>query len=357
MSSTAAEAVSFAAYRDFVHWQLKRFGASSGALDDLTQEVWVVSLTRSPRLLDDTATRAWLTQVCRRVVASDWRSRARSPLLYGPAPEIRVAPEQVERIDDDQHERQRQLALARLSDAEIDLLTLYGGGQLSMREVAELVGAPEQTVYSQYRAAVERASRELRRQSHAQADASAELSLDVPDAKDLWDSDEAAADQGEFVFYRRDEELGLGRLGNVVLCRWRRRAYVESTRALEAAIRLAHARMQLPVLLVNDLDADMRLPNVDERKALREHIRTTSELVPLVVDVIANATLRHMISAVIGGIMVFTRSPTSLVLVGTAEAASQALVGRARTSQRALGVDELAGALAALHDAAPPARP
>ena len=108
--TAAPEAVPFGAYRAFVRWQLRRFGASADALDDLTQEVWVVSLARSPKLTDDAATRSWLIQVCRRVVASDRRSRARMPLWDGSAPEIRIPPEQAERIDDELGERQRRAA-------------------------------------------------------------------------------------------------------------------------------------------------------------------------------------------------------------------------------------------------------
>ena len=216
-----------------------------------------------------------------------------------------------------------------------------------MREVAELVGAPEQTVYSQYRAAVERASKELRRLQRDDAMALTELAnaAEDPDTAQVIQSDELTADKGGFISYRNDAQASLARVGNVVMCQWRERAYPQTTDEVGMLIRLVHARMRMPLVLVNDVHAEMKLPNAEERKALRDHILTHSDKVALALDVITNAPLRHMLTAVIKGMMLFTRSPTSLAIVGSVEAASVAIAPLARSTRGAISAAELERAL------------
>jgi RNA polymerase sigma-70 factor (ECF subfamily) len=316
----------------FVRSQLKRFGASASALDDLTQEVWLVSLARSPHFPDERALRAWLVQVCRRVAAGERRSRVREPLLHQETFELPVAARQTERIERVASEQERIAALASLTDEQLDVLALYGSGELSMREVADLIGAPEATVYSRYRAAVDEVNRKLRRSERVGPRTSSAPPPRISSYPPNMAFDrEQAADEGKLVIYRNDADMVLGRLGNVVVTRWRKRLYEQTVNDLESAMALVSERMNMPLVLVNDGDPDVRLPNAAERAALRKHIRW-AEQVAIAVDIF-DSPITHLISALISGIIMVTRSNTSFVMLRSLEAARRWVEPHARSKR------------------------
>lgn len=310
-----------AEHQGFVRSQLRRFGAQPGVLDDLTQEVWLVSLARAPSLLDERATRAWLTQVCRRVAAGERRVRARFPLLRNETPDLAVEPQQVQRMESELDEQECLAALSRLSEEQLDVLSLYGSGELSMREVADLIGAPERTVYSRYRAAVDEVSRELRRCKRVGLRSSIPPPMRASSPPPSSPIDlEAAADAGALIIYRCDDEMVLGRLGNVVVSRWRKRLFERTMTDIGHVIDLAHSRMRMRVVMVNDGDADLRLPNAAERVALRHHIREHSHKVARAVDIL-NSPVTRLLAAIVNGILLVSRSTTSFTMVPSVEQA------------------------------------
>lgn len=336
---------SLAVYKGFVRSQLKRFGASQADVEDLTQEVWLVALARSPRFVEERAVRAWLSQVCRRVVAGARRSRVRTPLLPGEAPELSVEPEQMRHIEIELDEQTCMARLARLDERQLDVLTLYGGGDLSMREVAELVGEPEPTVYSRYRSAINEVCRDLRRGEGAKPrQSSLPPQLFASDSTIPPRDSEAAADRGEVTFYRADDRFVMGRLGNVVVARFRQRAFEESSVALGRAVDDAYKRMRTPIVLLNDLAPEMRLPNASERSYLREAIRVSSPQLAIVADVCDSPIVR-IGGAIMQALMLITRSTTSFVVTPTLEQAQRWVEPHARCTGGSLPFERVASAV------------
>ncbi|MFT3926261.1 MAG: sigma-70 family RNA polymerase sigma factor [Myxococcales bacterium] len=336
-----------AAYQGFVRSQLSRFGASHSDLEDLIQEVWLIAIARSPRFTEDRAIRAWLSEVCRRVVAGARRSRTRTPLLPGDAPELSVEPEQVEHIEVELDEQMCMAALARLDERQLDVLTLYGGGDLSMREVAELVGEPERTVYSRYRSAISELTRDLRRNERTKPRSSLPPPFPLSDTLNISGDSEIWADQGRLAIYRSDERMVLGRLGNVVVARWRKRAYEDSSLAIGRAIGEAHKRMGGLVVLLNHVEPEMRLLNASERSYMRELIRVSSPQLAVVVDV-CNTPIVRIGGAIMQALMLITRSTTSFVVVPTLEQTRRHVTPHAFCTAGPLSFEQVAHAMQTL---------
>jgi RNA polymerase sigma-70 factor (ECF subfamily) len=339
-----------ASFQGFVRSQLKRFGVSSIDLEDLSQEVWLVALARSPRFDDERATKAWLTQVCRRVAAGDRRTRARTPLLREESTgDLPVEPNQAQQVESDLDEQESLAALAQLSEGQLDVLALYGSGELSMREVAELVGDPEPTVYSRYRTAIDSVSKELRRTRRLGPRTStappAPRRSSLPPA--VVGDRERAADLGEFILYRADAQLVVGRVGNVIVAHWRKRIYVQSAEEVGAAIRGAYERLQMPLVLVNVGAPDLTLPDAAERTSLRHNIFDTARNIVMAVDIVDGAPIRRLLAAIVTGLLVVTRANQhlSFALVPSLEASRRLIEPHVRSIDGPLPWDVIANAV------------
>jgi RNA polymerase sigma factor (sigma-70 family) len=324
----------------FVRAQLRRFGVPPDDVEDLTQEVWLVCLARSPDLRDEASTFAWLREVSRRVSASYRRRRARAPLASN-ATEVPVRSEPVD--DASSHrpfdDETGLAALAELDDALLDLLSLYGGGDLSMREVAGLLGIPETTAYSRYQSALAHVRRSLGRQrllsaAHA-APAARAAQAPLPPHFTRCAEEELASDAGTLLIYRSDAEAAIGRLGNVVICEWRKRLAQRSLDDVGATIDLTYARLGVPAVLVNSAAPGFAMPSADERAALRAHIRRHGERAAIAIDVIDRPWTR-VLAAMVNGAIVVTRAPTALVLVAAIETAERYAAHFVRSTRGAL---------------------
>jgi RNA polymerase sigma-70 factor (ECF subfamily) len=324
-----------AAHMGFVRLTLIRFGASGGDLDDLAQEVWLVALSRRPTFTDDRGTRAWLHQVCRRVAAGERRSRSRRPQpSESVETELLSAPEQLDSLQRELDEQETLAALARLSEEQLDVLTLYGSGELSMREVAELVGEPEQTVYSRYRNAIDEVTRDLRRSATLGPRPSSFPPPRVLSTPPSAPPDrESAADQGELTLYRRDRDLAMGRLGNVIVADWRRRFFETSAADVAEAIKFAHTRLQVPIVLINTGAPDLVLPHAQERGTLRYYIHETAPQTVISVDISDNLPVARLLTTIVNGIMLITRADrrSSFAMVPSVEAARSWVAPHARS--------------------------
>jgi RNA polymerase sigma factor (sigma-70 family) len=317
-------------------------------VEDLAQEVWLVALARSPAFPDERATKAWLGQVCRRIAAGERRSRARTPLLRTDAePDLPVEPEQPEYVERELDEQKSLSALGRLSETQLDVLTLYGSGDLSMREVADLMGEPEPTVYSRYRTAIDEVSRELRRSERVGPRLS---SIPAPRISSIPPSlpvdRESAADAGALILYRSDDEFVLGRVGNVVIARWRKRMYERSSADLSALLKMVHARLNVPLVLLNDANADLVLPNATERGGMRHMVRDTSKDIAVVVDIF-NAPTARLLTAIVNGMVLISRANLymSFFMVPSIEAAKNWAQAHTRTPSGPLAWNVVADAI------------
>lgn len=295
------------------------------------QEVWIVSLVRGPVFSHEKAVRSWLAQVCRRVVANDRRARAKM-LTFAAEPELPVAPSQEQHIEDGLDNLQRRAALARLSDAQLDVLTLYASGGISMREVAHLIGAPEPTVYSWYRAAVDAVSGGSFRERGAHGAVSDE-GVALEQALPIHALDrEARGDNGDVVVYRQDEGATLARMGNVIVSRWRDRVAARTAAGLASVIDLTAQRMGGPVVLLNDLRAELPPPDATERKTLRDAIRYHSEYVEMVV-VLGHVTNTRSLVLMVEGTLAVTGISTAFTLARSLAEVGARVAPLARTKQ------------------------
>lgn len=144
-------------YRDHVEyvWRaLVHLGVGAADVEDVAHDVFLTVRHRLDSFEGRSALRTWIYGICIRR-ASDYRSRAfrRRELLQDELPERGVEPAQLV------HAESRELAveLARLLDGlrdeQREVFVLYEIEELSMKEVAQLVGCPLQTAYSRLHAA------------------------------------------------------------------------------------------------------------------------------------------------------------------------------------------------------------
>ena len=149
----------------FVWRVVRRLGVPPADAEDVTQEVFMVVLKKLDSFAHRSSLRTWLYGIAYRS-ASEHRRRAhvRSEVPTE-APEAGAAdPPQPESVDRKRAREQLDAILAQLDDDKRAVFVFYEIEELSMNEVAEIVGCPVQTAYSRLRAArehVEAAARRL----------------------------------------------------------------------------------------------------------------------------------------------------------------------------------------------------
>lgn len=141
---------SYDAYYGVVLRLLRRLGVNSGDLEDVCHEVFLVFMKRLPEIHDRGRDRAYLFGVAYRV-AADFRRLKRHtdrPLDDGRAEPGGNDPAQL-------YELRSELAhvLASLPDERRSVLVFHELEGLAIPEIAEIVDAPVNTVYSRLRLA------------------------------------------------------------------------------------------------------------------------------------------------------------------------------------------------------------
>ncbi|CAN5451874.1 hypothetical protein BH09MYX1_BH09MYX1_57900 [soil metagenome] len=145
----------FDAHADFVGRTLRYLGVPAADLDDALQQVFLVVNARLAELEKPEALRAWLRQIAHRIAMATRRKRAaRREELGESAPH---PPFDARATPDAAHARRNLLLrwLDELTDDQREVFVTYEIEEMSMREVAELVGCPLQTAYSRYKSARE----------------------------------------------------------------------------------------------------------------------------------------------------------------------------------------------------------
>jgi RNA polymerase sigma-70 factor (ECF subfamily) len=144
----------FAGHAAFAWRALRRLGVPEMDVEDVCQEVFLIVYQRLGSFEARSSVRTWLYGICLRV-ASDHRRRRRRVReeSWASPPEESIPPPQ-----DGDLERRRTLAtldaaLDRLDDNKRAVFVLYEFEQLTMPEIAEVVGCPLQTAYSRLHAA------------------------------------------------------------------------------------------------------------------------------------------------------------------------------------------------------------
>jgi RNA polymerase sigma-70 factor (ECF subfamily) len=132
----------------------RRLGVRDGDVDDICQEVFVTVHRRLPTYEGRGSMRSFVYGICVRAVAN-YRRKAHRRYEIG-----MDSPPEDESYDDPSRELERKSALAAL-DRALDALSedhrtvfvLYEIEELSMNEVADVVGCPLKTAYSRLYAA------------------------------------------------------------------------------------------------------------------------------------------------------------------------------------------------------------
>ncbi len=158
----------FAQHAPFVERVLRRFGVAAGDVADASQEVFLVVLRRLPEFEARGSHRTWLYRICV-CVAADYRKRAhrRYERTGDEAARAEVAHDQESRAADRELLARLECSLQRLPDEQRQVFVLYDLEELSMAEIAELLGCPLKTAFSRLYAARREIRRELARAGYA----------------------------------------------------------------------------------------------------------------------------------------------------------------------------------------------
>ena len=139
----------------FVWRNVLNRGVPSSAVDDVVQEVFVVVHRKLPGFEGRSSLRTWLAGIVRRVVADHVRKRGNAPVgdepLQNESPSEARGP--AEELDAKAAARVLDELLARMPEAQREVFILHEIEQMTGREIAETVGANENTVHTRLRAA------------------------------------------------------------------------------------------------------------------------------------------------------------------------------------------------------------
>jgi RNA polymerase sigma-70 factor (ECF subfamily) len=141
------------AHVDFVWRTLRRFGVPVAALDDATQDVFVVVHRRFGAWEQRASIRAWLFGVSKRVAAKHRRGLERHARKLAALPEPTSARELDERVADRDHLERIARAIDNLAPERREVYVLADLEGLSAPEIADALGCKLNTVYSRLRRA------------------------------------------------------------------------------------------------------------------------------------------------------------------------------------------------------------
>jgi RNA polymerase sigma-70 factor (ECF subfamily) len=139
----------------FVWRNVLNRGVPSSAVDDVVQEVFVVVHRKLPGFEGRSSLRTWLAGIVRRVVADHVRKRGNAPV--GDEPLENESPSEArgpaEELDAKAAAHVLDQLLAQMPEAQREVFILHEIEQMTGREIAESVGANENTVHTRLRAA------------------------------------------------------------------------------------------------------------------------------------------------------------------------------------------------------------
>ncbi len=156
-SRSRARAAEFAAayetHVDFVWRVLARRGVEPAALEDATQEVFIIAHRRWGAWEGQASMRAWLYGVARHVASNHYRTRSRRQRKQDSlAAQLSAAsPDLDARLDDRARLKALAAAIDRLEPRQREIFVLADVEGLTAPEIAELLGCKLNTVYSRLR--------------------------------------------------------------------------------------------------------------------------------------------------------------------------------------------------------------
>lgn len=148
----------------FVWRQVRRLGVSDADVEDVCQHVFEVVHRQLPGFRGESKLTTWLFGIVTRVV-SDFRRSAheRRRADHSGDIEIAVAADQEAQLERGQARAILDQLLSQLDDEKRATFVLCELEGLEVKDVAEMMGCPLQTVYSRLRAAREKLEAAVRR--------------------------------------------------------------------------------------------------------------------------------------------------------------------------------------------------
>jgi len=139
----------------FVWRNVMNRGVPASGVDDVVQEVFVVVHRKLAGFEGRSSMRTWLAGIVRRVVADHVRKRGNAPVgdepLENESPSAARGP--AEELDAKAAARVLDELLARMPESQREVFILHEIEEMTGREIAEAVGANENTVHTRLRAA------------------------------------------------------------------------------------------------------------------------------------------------------------------------------------------------------------
>jgi RNA polymerase sigma-70 factor (ECF subfamily) len=145
----------YEAHFAFVWRNVLNRGVPASAVDDVVQEVFVVVHRKLPGFEGRSSLRTWLAGIVRRVVSDYVRKRGNAPAGDELLERESVSPARgpAEELDAKAAARVLDELLRRMPEAQREVFVLHEVEQMTGREIAEAVGANENTVHTRLRAA------------------------------------------------------------------------------------------------------------------------------------------------------------------------------------------------------------
>ena len=151
----------FREHAPFVWRALRRLGVSEADADDVCQEVFVVVHRKLPEFEGRSTLRTWIYGICVRTASSHRRLARHKEIAVDELPEAEATDGPHEQATRKQALRALDRALDELDEDKRAVFVLYEVEELTMAEVAEVVGCPLQTAYSRLHAARDRVQKAL----------------------------------------------------------------------------------------------------------------------------------------------------------------------------------------------------
>ena len=156
----------FEQFAEYVPALLRRLGVAAADVPDLTQDVFTVVHRKLATFRGDSSLKTWVCGICLRVAHNHRRLIWVRKLVFSDDLEDRPEPETgCDRLELAQRLAALEAALSQLPAREREVFVLFEVEELSMREIAQLLGCPEKTAYTRLYAARRNVKRELTRGS------------------------------------------------------------------------------------------------------------------------------------------------------------------------------------------------
>jgi RNA polymerase sigma-70 factor (ECF subfamily) len=137
----------FRSHAPFVWRLLCRLGVTDADADDMCQEVFLTVQRKLPTFEGRSSVQTWLYGITVRT-AADYRRRRRGAMPSEPPPELSRPGHQEDDVALIEAQRTLDSILRGLDEDKRVVFVLYEIEELTMPEVAEVVGCPLQTAYS-----------------------------------------------------------------------------------------------------------------------------------------------------------------------------------------------------------------